>query len=716
MTFNSMTASHTLLAEIRTEELPPAQLWRLADSFADSLLAELQKIGFADDESRRIKNQMGGNKKLATPRRLAALLHNIKSESPAKEIFRRGPQLVACRDSEGLPTKALSGFMRSVGATCEKDLMETEDNGKTYIAWKGNAPGQKLADHLPTIVERVLLNLPAPRLMRWGDNDFKFIRPIRGILMIHGEQIINGKVMGVVAGNTTKGHPFLSSAEEIIINRADSYEEIMREQGKVIVDMDLRLEMIRKEMLNRLDESLLPNCTAFLADDLDKVDDNRGASFEKHKIPKESPILREVTAMCEMPFVHQQKIDDNFLDLPKFCVIKCMKKHQRFFLFTVSTVINSITDSIDLWQNYFMVTDNEPQNSDSMLRGYNSVSCARLHDLQFYYEEDKKISLDNYVEKLKSIVFHQKLGAQHDRIGRVCRIAAAVSEIHGWNYSDADINSAAKKNLAPLSTLIVGEYPDLREYMAEQYFARNDAFNFINLCYDLEILAGMFGVGEKPTGSKDPHGLRRNALRIVIEYHRWYDIKKSIAAAVESFGGKIDDKRDEIYEFILDRVRFVFSKNSPHRIIFFPNSNILESLLSQKPHDFSKLAEKHMALHKFTNEHLAAANKRINNIFRKSEINADDLPSPDDSLFTETVEHDLHKTIGELKMQTAAYIDKQDYAAALQSLAEVAAPVDDFFAKVMVNAEDKTVRQNRFALLKELRALLNCVADISKLT
>ena len=703
MTFNSMTASHTLLAEIRTEELPPAQLWRLADSFADSLLAELQKIGFADNQSHRV------NRKLATPRRLAALLHNIKSESPAKEIFRRGPQLVACRDSEGLPTKALSGFMRSVGATCEKDLMETEDNGKTYIAWKGNAPGQKLADNLPTIVERVLLNLPAPRLMRWGDNDFKFIRPIRGILMIHGEQIINGTVMGVVAGNTTKGHPFLSSAEEIIINHADSYEEIMRKPGKVIVDMDLRLEKIRDYMM----KTKFYKDRTYLCDEPDETIDNQGFEIaHKNNVSEESPLLREVVAMCEMPFVHQQKIDDDFMDLPQFCIIECMKKHQRFFPFT---------DGFNLLPNYFMVTDNESQNSNNMLRGYDSILRARLRDLQFYYEEDKKISLDSYVEKLKSIVFHQKLGTQHDRIARVCRIAAAISETTGLEYSATDINSAAKKILAPLSTLMVDEYPDLREYMAEQYFDRNDAFNFINLCYDLEMLAGMFGIGEKPTGSKDPQGLRRNALRIASNYNIWKDINKSIAAAVESFDGKINDMREEIYEFILDRIRFIFSNNAPYlQISPVPLPNTVESVLSLRPSNLQNLDIIIEAVGRFAktseSKTLAAANKRINNIFRKSEVNADDLPSPDDSLFTENVEHILHKTIGELKKQTAAHIDKQDYAAALKSLAEVAAPVDDFFAKVMVNTEDKTVRQNRFALLKELRALLNCVADISKLT
>ena len=696
--------TETLLAEIRTEELPPAQLWRLADSFADLLLAELQKIGFADNQSHRV------NKKLATPRRLAALLHNIKSESPAKEIFRRGPQLVACRDSEGLPTKALSGFMRSVGATCEKDLMETEDNGKTYIAWKGNAPGQKLADHLPTIVERVLLNLPAPRLMRWGDNDFKFIRPIRGILMIHGEQIINGKVMGVVAGNTTKGHPFLSSAEEIIINRADSYEEIMREQGKVIVDMDAR----RMEIFNQRKELLrkeLPASAFIIHKYQDETIFHGGTMFFNRGKPDE-PLICENAAMSEYPTVHIGEIEKEFLSLPLPCVKTCMQKHQKFF-----PVLKEWGG--ELLQNYFMVSDNQLtcNNNNDMVRGYNSVLRARLNDVQFYYEQDQKIPLNDYVEKLKSIVFHQKLGSQYDRIGRVCKIATVAKLSANLDFTETEIENTAKQILAPLSTLMVNEYPDLREQMARIYFEPKGAFGFICLCYDLEMITSMFAVGEKPTGSKDPHGLRQCAARLVEALsHKKYEldkiksIRELIRAAINSFDGKIAKIDDEIYHFILERAKSMTSVST----------SIKNSIFSKNPDSFLYLGEQIRAMYLFTQKResktLAAANKRINNIFRKSEVNADDLPPPDDSLFTENVEHSLHKTIGELKMQTAAYIDKQDYAAALQSLAEVAAPVDDFFAKVMVNAEDKTVRQNRFALLKELRALLNCVADISKLT
>lgn len=699
--------TETLLAEIRTEELPPAQLWRLADSFADSLLAELQKIGFADNQSHRV------NKKLATPRRLVALLHNIKSESPAKEIFRRGPQLVACRDSEGLPTKALSGFMRSVGATCEKDLMETEDNGKTYIAWKGNAPGQKLADHLPTIVERVLLNLPAPRLMRWGDNDFKFIRPIRGILMIHGEQIINGKVMGVVAGNTTKGHPFLSLVDKIIINRADSYEEIMREQGKVIVDMDERCEEIfnqRKE----LQQEELPE-GASIDDSSEKTTfHNTARAFSLPYYGKlNEPLIRETAAMSEYPKVYIGEIKKEFLALPSPCIKMCMQTHQRFF-----PVLKE--SGGELLPNYFMVSDNQSTcNNNDMVRGYNSVLRARLSDVQFYYEQDQKIPLNDYVEKLKSIVFHQKLGTQHDRIGRICKIATAAKLSANLNFTETEIEYTAKQILAPLSTLMVNEYPDLREQMANIYFKPKGPFYFIYLCYHLETITSMFGVGEKPTGSKDPHGLRRCANFLVdalsndnSKFSKIKSIRGLIRAAINSFDGKIAEVDDEIYHFILERAKFI----TPASV----STPIKNSVFSKTPDSFVHLDKQMIAMHDFVQKResqtLAAANKRINNIFRKSEINADDLPSSDYSLFTENVEHILHKTIGELKMQTAAYIDKQDYAAALKSLAEVAAPVDDFFAKVMVNAEDKTVRQNRFALLKELRALLNCVADISKLT
>ncbi|MGI9296650.1 MAG: glycine--tRNA ligase subunit beta [Gammaproteobacteria bacterium] len=706
MTSNS---PRNLLVEIRTEELPPAQLWRLADAFPDSLLDALRKAGFADGESHRAKNEIGGGDKLlATPRRLVALLQNVKSASAAKTVIRRGPQLAACKDSEGAPTKALIGFMRSAGATCENDLIQTEEGGRTYIAWRSETPGRKLAEELAAIVERVLLDIPAPRKMRWGDNDFKFVRPVRGVLMMHGDEIIRGEVCGIPASDSTKGHPVPSA--EILAFTASEYETVMHEHGKVIVDMDKRLEKIRAAMVNEeIGEDM-----AFLLDDADEVKDNTGWTANEHnEVHPESPLLREVAAMCEWPAVYRRKVDDEFMDLPIYCVSECMKKHQKFFPFQ--------DEHGKLLPDYFLVADNEPESSDEMLRGYDAVLRARLRDVRFYYDEDRKVSLDEYMEKLKTIVFHQKLGSQHDRIGRVCRIAAALAELNGERHSAEEIADAARKILAPLSSLMVGEYPQLQEYMARKYFAvdKNSAFVLVSPCYDLEKLAGMFGADEIPTGSKDPHGLRRNALEIALRFRNWRDIKQSIAAAAESFDGKIADVRGEVYEFILDRIRFMFSRNAPFKILAFaPAPNVVESVLSLKPTDLRKLDRVMDAVRDFAKTDdariLIAANKRINNILRKSE-GAESAAAADESLFSEDAERVLYETVRELRARTDAQIARNDYAGALKTLAEAAAPADAFFAEVLVNAEDRKIRANRFALLRELRALLNRVADISKL-
>ena len=694
----------SLLVEIRTEELPPAQLWRLADAFPDLLLEELRKKGFADDKSQRAKND-NENKLLATPRRLVALLQNIKSESAAKTVMRRGPQIAACKDSEGAPTKALIGFMQSIGATCENDLQQIEENGKTYVAWKNEEPPRRLANELAAVVESVLLNLPAPRLMRWGDNDFKFIRPVRGILMIHGNETIGGEVFGIRAGKTTKGHPVLC-AKEIAPQNANEYESVMRESGKVIADMDVRLEEIRTKLADAMKENSEINFPRYETE----VQDNRAPRFSP--ISAENPLLREVAAMCEFPAVYHQKINDAFMQLPKFCVEECMKTHLRFF---------SCNDSTgNLLPDYFLVADNAPKNPEAMLRGYENVLRARLDDVRYYYETDKKIPLAEYVEKLKTIVFHKKLGNQHARIERVCRIAAAIAESSGAAHSPEEIKYAAEQYLAPLSTLMVNEYPQLQEYMAREYFGNSSAANFIFRCYELEKLAGMFGIGETPTGSKDPHGLRRDALRIVIQFWRWNDIKKNIAAAVESFDGQIADVRNEVYEFILERIRFVFSQNAPFRITFpVPSPNVMESVLSLKPSDLRNLNFVLEAVDNFTKREesaiLIAANKRINNIFRKSGVEVESLAGVNESLFGESAERALYKTVRELRQKTDALIAKNDYGGALTLLCDAAAPTDKFFDEVLVNAEDEKIRANRFALLGELRALLNRVADISRL-
>ena len=713
-----VSKTDSLLVEIRCEELPPAVLWSLADSFPDSLLRELQAEGFADSNSHRAKGERG-DKKLATPRRFAALLQNIRDESPPREFFRRGPKLSACKDKDGRPTKALVGFMQSVGATCENDLEHAEEKGNQYVAWRGKTPGRFLADCLSALVEKVLLNLPAPRRMRWGDNDFKFIRPIRGLLMQHGKKPLRGNVMGVPTSAHTVGHPTLSP-DKIKIPSADDYASILCDSGKVRVDLDARLKMIREELFSK---ELLDgrDGLAIMMDSADEVRHNTAPTIsEKNRVPETSPLLREVAAMCEWPVCYWRRIDEDFMSLPQECIAECMKKHQKFLPF-----IGGHEWFIEkMLRDYCLVADSEPQDTEAMLRGYDSVLRARLRDVQFYYAEDKKIPLADYVERLKTITFHHKLGSQHARIARVCKIAAAAAPLTDIKANPAEIKQAAEKILAPLPTLMCGEYPKLQEYLAKEYFGKDKFFNFVCLCYELENLAAMFGAGEIPTGSKDPRGLRRDALNVAIAFVGIdADIRDIIAAAVESFDGVVADARDEIYDFVLDRLRFWLSPSYPYMNVFPPATKAtIESIVSQKPRRFYQVNGKVGAVQKLMNESAAAAQiliaaaKRIKNIFRKSGEEAEAFGAPDPALFSEDAERELWKTAQTLRAEMDAHLQENKFAEALQSLTAAAEPLEKFFNEVMVNADDQKIRANRFALLAQFSVLLNRVADLSFLS
>ena len=711
-----------LLVEIRTEELPPAQLWRLADAFPDLLLEELRKKGFADDKSQRAKDD-NENKLLATPRRLVALLQNIKSESAAKTVMRRGPQIAACKDSEGAPTKALIGFMQSIGATCENDLQQIEENGKTYVAWKSEEPPRRLANELAAVVEGVLLNLPAPRLMRWGDNDFKFIRPVRGILMIHGNEFIGGEVFGIRAGKTTKGHPVLCT-KEIAPQNANEYESVMRKSGKVIADMNVRRELIRE----KLEKSAKMASSVY--------DDIRFNS-----------ILYEVRNMCEMPAVYAGTMDGGET-LPDFCIIECMIKHQRFF---------PLSDSIGKLncKNYLLVADNAPENPETMIAGFDSVLRARLRDLQFYYDEDKKKTADDYLEKLKSVVYHGKLGSQFDRVCRLQKIANEIAALMQLNAVDkARLDSAVRVCKADLPTLMIGEYPELAGKMAAEYFCEKKtaeivsihnepaqnmhrflgdkslrAYNALVLSDSLEKLAGMFGIGEKPDGSKDPHGLRAAAARIMLillESETELPGDKLLQIAAAAFDKLPHFDANEIWDFIAARTRWeedfnetvvnITMKETTQKL--FATRKIQNAVFAKRNFLLADIKKRYFAVSGFAGTDAAiliAANKRINNIFRKSGVKVESLAGVDESLFGESAERALYKTVRELRQKTDALIAKNDYGGALTLLCDAAAPTDKFFDEVLVNAEDEKIRANRFALLGELRALLNRVADISRL-
>ena len=751
-----MTSAAPLLVEILTEELPPALVWRLADDFPNDLLTALCAAGFATQESPQAQRE-----KLATPRRLIALLQNIRTASPPQTVFRRGPPLAVCYDKDGAPLPALTKFMHTVGATCDQELSRIKEKERDYVAWQGEQKGRQLADDLAAIVEKVLLHLNAPRLMRWGSNDYKFIRPVRGVMMMHGDTVIDGKIMGIAGGGKTLGHRVLAATPVSPLS-ADQYPQTMRNEGSVIVAIEERKENILEKLWKAAgDKNCRPNLPQPVSSPSRFISLHYIPPYEDANSSDDGELLNEVAAMCENPTVYCGTMEAEFLSLPHFCIIGCIKKHQRYFPI--------YQQGKKLSPHYLLVADNAPLHPAAMIDGFNAVLRARLRDVEFYLAEDKKLSAKAALNKLKNIVYHKKLGSQFVRVERLQKIAANIAELMNLDQAQKEMLAhAARLCKADLATQMINEYPEFEGKMAAEYFCQPDKdlaqlvrwhncykSDFLHcrrfspmisppaaalmLANHLEKLIGMFGIGEKPSGNKDPHGLRTAAAEVAAII-KGQAASMQTAALITAARRAFDDlpradniDENEIAAFIAERER--------HRILLIHQTissggsggesppsasrdnaarSILNAIFAHPSLLLADIEPKFNALNSFLRlpaaASLIAANKRISNIFRKSEVAATSLPPPDESLFAETAEHALHHTISTLQGKTADFIAQKKFAEALESTAAVATPVADFFAQVMVNAEDKKIRRNRFALLAQLQALLNSVADIAKLS
>ena len=736
----------TLLVEARTEELPPQLLRDLADQFPDGLLANLRKAGFADDDSRRAtaSSPKGGNdpgrpKLLATPRRIAAQLTNIRRKADDRTTTRRGPQVAAGLDSGGAPTKALAGFMRATG-TQLSDLRKVTERGKEYFAADIRDPGGDLDGKLAAITESTLLSLNAPRLMRWGANDWRFIRPLRGLVMLWESEVIPGEVMGIKSSPETLGHRFLSDGP-VTIPSAKEYESVL-ETASVVADLKTRRESISEQMNKLMREGEFIDPPEMPAGEFE------GENPPPPTIKRNNPLLAEVVAICEWPVAHRMPIPygENF-PAPIAAVKACIGEQQKGFLIRGDSAVPS---------DCLVVADSNPADPETMLRGFNAVMRARLRDIRFYYETDRNLSLDDCREKLKGIAYHSKLGSQHDRVERVRKIAARIAERVSLPENErAEVDKAIQISKAALPTLMVGEYPALAADMAVKYFCQGDLKNLgdivrihekaaggrkgICVCasFHLEKLVGMFGVGEFPTGSKDPHGLRMSAVGVV---NSLYNLRGSktvsaglflddlVSDAVEVFGEEFRKAEDTVFQFIVDRAKQMspFAKSRQW--------GFTDAVLSRRPLNFVLAAAKADALERVGSviAELGEHRRRIDNIFRKSEVDIGKMPPVDKSLFQQEEERSLCEAIRIRREETEKHVALAEreqlppdelplfgrskrYRAALESTAGVTLLVRNFFEQVLVNADDERIRVNRFALLAELRALLDRVVDIAKL-
>ncbi|WP_348943939.1 glycine--tRNA ligase subunit beta [Chitinibacter sp. FCG-7] len=687
----------TLLIELFTEELPPKALPKLGAAFADGIFAELVKLGFAPAGA-----EAGTFTSYASPRRLAVTISDVAAVQPEQSIEKRGPA-VSAGMKDGKPSPALLGFARSCGLAPEAvDSLETVHDGKQDVyVFRSVKAGEALAAVLSDIVAATLKKLPAPKMMRWADREGQFIRPVHGLTMLHGADVIAGQVLHLESGRTTRGHRFLSKGE-ISLNTAEGYARQMHDEGKVIASFAARRALIGEKL-------------------------KEAAAALNATIAADDALFDEVTALVEWPVVLKGEFEAEFLQVPQECLILTMQQNQKYF---------PLLDANGKLMNQFLLVSNlQTDDPSHIINGNERVLRARLSDAKFFFEQDKKAKLDTRVGKLANVVYHNKIGSQLERVTRLETIAGEIAKLLGADVSKA--TRAAYLAKADLSTDMVGEFPELQGIMG-QYYAKHDGEDTevayaveahykpkfagdtlpegaiaqaVSLADKLETLVGIYGIGLIPTGDKDPFALRRAALGVLrMALVQPLDLKVLLSTTAASFpAGLIAEGTVEgLYGFMLDRLKNLLAAE-------YPAADI-DAVLALKPTQINDVTVRLAAVAEFKalaeSAALAAANKRIRNILKKVE---GEVPALNEVLLQEAAEKDLFAALQAVQDPVNTALAANDFTNALKQLAALKAPVDAFFDGVMVMADDLAVRGNRLALLSSLAELMNRVAELSLL-
>ncbi|QLG89609.1 glycine--tRNA ligase subunit beta [Chitinibacter bivalviorum] len=684
----------TLLIELFTEELPPKALPKLGAAFADGIFAELVKLGFVAADAEAVT--------FASPRRLAVTIANVAAVQPEQTIEKRGPA-VAAGMKDGKPSPALLGFARSCGLAPEAvESLETVHDGKQDVyVFRSVKAGEALAAVLSDIVAATLKKLPAPKMMRWADREGQFIRPVHGLTMLHGSDVIAGKVLHLESGRITRGHRFLSNGD-ISINSAEGYARQMHDEGKVIASFAARRALIGEKL-------------------------NEAAAKLNATIAADDALFDEVTALVEWPVVLAAGFEAEFLQVPQECLILTMQQNQKYF---------PLLDQNGKLMNQFLLVSNlQTDDPSHIINGNERVLRARLSDAKFFFEQDKKQKLDTRVGKLANVVYHNKIGSQLERVTRLESIAGEIAKLLGADVSKT--TRAAYLAKADLSTDMVGEFPELQGIMG-QYYAKHDGEDTevayaveahykpkfagdtlpegaiaqsVSLADKLETLVGIYGIGLIPTGDKDPFALRRAALGVLrMALVQPLDLKVLLSTTAASFpAGLIAEGTVEgLYGFMLDRLKNLLAAE-------YPAADI-DAVLALKPTQINDVTVRLAAVAEFKalpeSAALAAANKRIRNILKKVE---GEVPALNAALLQEAAEKELFAALQAVQGPVNDALAANDFTKALKQLAALKAPVDAFFDGVMVMADDLAVRGNRLALLSALAELMNRVAELSLL-
>jgi glycyl-tRNA synthetase beta chain len=706
--------TQNLLVELFVEELPPKALNKLGAAFSGVLAEQLKAQGLAAADAVVTA--------FASPRRLAAHVTGVAAQAADKAVQQKLMPVAVGLDAAGNATPALLKKLQALGADVSDPaaavaaLKRAPDGKAEALFYDSLLKGASLQAGLQKALEEALAKLPIPKVMQYqletdcelpGWSSVNFVRPAHSLIALHGSTVVPVKALGLTAGNSTQGHRFEAQVSPVVLPHADQYDEVLKRDGSVIASFaERRAEIVRQ----------LQAAAAKVGGGCQPIEDDA--------------LLDEVTALVERPNVLTCQFETEFLGVPQECLILTMKANQKYF---------PLIDASGKLTNRFLVVSNiSPDDASLVIGGNERVVRPRLADAKFFFDQDRKKTLESRVEGLSKVVYHNKLGTQGERMARVCAIAKAIGQQVGGDALAQQAEQAARLAKTDLLTDMVGEFPELQGIMGG-YYARHDGLStevaeaiedhykprfagddlprnnvglVVALADKLETLVGMFGIGNVPTGDKDPFALRRHALgviRMLIEKDVALGLPELLALSTPVFGDKISGNADALIDFIYDRLSGSLREQGF-------SAQEVDAVMALRPARLGQVNQFLSAVRAFAalpeSPALAAANKRIGNILKKAgEVDAHVNPA----LLQEEAEKNLYAVMQKFVPESEAQFKEGDYTASLQTLAALRAPVDAFFDDVMVNAEAMDLRLNRQGLLKSLHAAMNRVADLSRL-
>ncbi len=691
---NSSVGTAHVLFELGTEELPPRALQQLSGALSRGFVDGLTAADLGHGEATSY----------ATPRRLAVLIRDCETKQADRSIERRGPAVEAAFDSDGKPTKAAEGFARSCGTSVDQlQKMETEQG--RWLVYRQQQIGRPASELLPQIAQRALDGLPIPKRMRWGDSEAEFVRPVHWLVFLLGDKVVPCTLLDAEASNQTHGHRF-HHPHAISLYDPEDYADVLGSLGRVVAHFHVRRQKI-KGQVETLAEKLKGK--ADLSDDL----------------------LDEVTALNEWPVAIAGGFEERFLDIPQEALVATMKGNQRYF---------PVFGADGRLMNHFITVANiDSERPEVIRKGNERVIRPRLSDAMFFWQQDSKKRLEEHKDQLAHVVFQKDLGTLHEKSARVATLAALIADQIGGDPTLA--RRAGELSRCDLMTHMVNEFPEMQGVMGRYQAQRDDEADelaqameefymprfsgdrlpesstgiAVSLAERVDTLVGIFGVGQRPTGDKDPFALRRaalGALRILREHALPLNLKTLLANAEQQLNGKLQeaDTSEAVYAFLLERLKGLYAEGGTAHDVF-------EAVAAVQPDSVADFEHRVRAVSDFralpAAEALAAANKRIANILKKATASVPDQADPD--LFELTAEKELFDQINAVTDQIGPMAAETNYGAMLQALSRLHAPVDRFFDDVMVMAEKPEVRANRLALLQSLGRQFLRVADVSQL-